>query len=420
MNKIDTDNKNINYDSIDFLTYNLKSSDDKYFYSILKDFTDCVLNKSKLSIENIILDYCTFLDKSNDNDIIESKDIANDIYIGYFYEEHVLEALYLGVLWKLYIDKVISLDPFYQNILAKLSNLRNNKDISNSPYKTQIDEIRGLLATKFLFNSTKNSCNNEFDNFDFHLKITHLLKYLEATGDYKESLKHLKLWKEFLLSKDEKIAKSYFNTILSFADWFEEIAADELHFFTSNVDDFLNNHLNEHIDKEDILFCGRSELEYHINFLAAEIMNRIFQEKFKNKDRIAILLPTCMKSPNSTECCAFEDNLGFKCSYCNNDCNIGKVAKRLANDSISVYTVSHSSNILSNLSDNDKKELAIVGVACVNNLIEGGWKITSCKIPPQCVILNQVGCKKHWTSEDIQTNFDFDKLDTLLNFKLNL
>ncbi|MDR1722043.1 MAG: DUF116 domain-containing protein, partial [Methanobrevibacter sp.] len=76
----------------------------------------------------------------------------------------------------------------------------------------------------------------------------------------------------------------------------------------------------------------------------------------------------------------------------------------------SVYVVPHASTLLSNLRDIDKKELAIVGVACVNNLIEGGWKISSYEIPPQCVILDYVGCKNHWADEAIETEFNLEKL----------
>ncbi|WP_269432279.1 hypothetical protein [Methanobrevibacter arboriphilus] len=30
--------------------------------------------------------------------------------------------------------------------------------------------------------------------------------------------------------------------------------------------------------------------------------------------------------------------------------------------------------------------------------------------PPQCVILDYVGCKKHWTPKNIQTTINFNKL----------
>ncbi|WP_225369851.1 DUF116 domain-containing protein [Methanobrevibacter arboriphilus] len=110
-----------------------------------------------------------------------------------------------------------------------------------------------------------------------------------------------------------------------------------------------------------------------------------------------------MKILKPHECNAVEDKLGLRCIACNNNCNIGEITKNLnsncnhednnCNDKIPVYIVSHSSSILSNLTNNDKINVSIIGVACINNLIEGGWKISSYGIPPQCVILDYVAVK---------------------------
>lgn len=60
---------------------------------------------------------------------IQLKNPADKVYMKSYQEEHVSEALYLGVLWKLYIEKSIKLDHFNQRILFKLSNLRNERNI---------------------------------------------------------------------------------------------------------------------------------------------------------------------------------------------------------------------------------------------------------------------------------------------------
>ncbi|WP_225369850.1 hypothetical protein [Methanobrevibacter arboriphilus] len=82
-------------------------------------------------------------------------------------------------------------------------------------------------------NNDNNKDSNEFDILGsienneinlINLKIDLLLKYLEATGDYKESLKHLNIWKEFFLNKDENTLKSYFKSIMSFVSFFEDYA----------------------------------------------------------------------------------------------------------------------------------------------------------------------------------------------------
>ncbi len=450
---------NLDY-NLNSITYNLNVENHLDYYQKIEEFTEIVLSKSKMFIEDIILDYKEFL----------TKNPVENVYIDSFFEEYILELLYFGVLWKLYIKNALNLDPFYQKILAKLSNLRNKKELIGSSYKVQIDEIRGILATKLLFNNngnkntnnTNNNGNNNMNNTDnnkdnnadnngnnkdinevdvsesienneinlINLKIDLLLKYLEATGDYKESLKHLNIWKEFFLNKDENTLKSYFKSIMSFVSFFEDYAKKELHIYTSNVETFKESYLEYHLNNEDIIFCGRSELEYHINLFGAEVMNKIFQKSFKARKKRVLLLPTCMRIPKTHKCNAVNDKLGLRCTSCNNNCNIGEITKNLngnynykdnnhedynyedndCNDEIPVYIVSHSSSILSNLTNDDKTNVSIIGIACINNLIEGGWKISSHGIPPQCVILDYVGCKKHWTPKNIQTTINFNKL----------
>ncbi|MCC7561353.1 MAG: DUF116 domain-containing protein [Methanobrevibacter arboriphilus] len=415
---------NLDY-NLNSITYNLNVENHLDYYQKIEEFTEIVLSKSRMFIEEIILDYKEFL----------TKNPVKNVYIDSFFEEYILELLYFGILWKLYIKNALNLDPFYQKILSKLSNLRNKKDLIGSSYKVQIDEIRGILATKFLFNNNGNNKDiNEVDVSEsienneinlINLKIDLLLKYLEATGDYKESLKHLNIWKEFFLNKDENTLKSYFKSIMSFVSFFEDYAKKELHIYTSNVETFKESYLEYHLNNEDIIFCGRSELEYHINLFGAEVMNKIFQKSFKARKKRVLLLPTCMRIPKTHKCNAVNDKLGLRCNSCNNNCNIGEITKNLngnynykdnnhedndCNDEIPVYIVSHSSSILSNLTNDDKTNVSIIGVACINNLIEGGWKISSHGIPPQCVILDYVGCKKHWTPKNIQTTINFNKL----------
>ena len=102
-----------------------------------------------------------------------------------------------------------------------------------------------------------------------------LLKWLEATGDYVQELKHLEIWKEFLNQKSEEEFALDLTSILMFADWFHETACKNLSQYTSQVNNFLDEKLADHIDKEDLIFCGRKQVEYHLNMLGAEIMNLI-------------------------------------------------------------------------------------------------------------------------------------------------
>jgi hypothetical protein len=443
------------------ITYNLNLENYEDYYLKIRKFTSDIIKESKIAIGEIIHDFQKFLFENPPKNLYINENFKKN----YNFEEHVFELLFLGVMWKNYIKVAIDLDPFYQDILAKLVDLRNQKNIinleekGNIDLKEKIDEIRGLLATKHLLtdniknildinheyyynnknnNNNKNSkyliSNGNHINFDNNFNIENLdllLNYLKATGDYEESLKHLFLWKQFFSKKNDYEINYYFNSILSFTTWFEKIANEELHDYIGNVYNFRENQLQNHVNNVNIIFCARNKSEYYLNMFGAEIMNRVFRYEFKRRDKIAIILPTCMKLQDNLfnefnsdtkginfPCKAIKDNLGFKCLSCNDKCNIGKITeiikKKGNNKNTNVYIATHNSAILSNIVKKDEEELGIVGVACINNLIEGGWKISSSGIPAQCVILDYVGCRKHWDNKGFSTNFNLTELNRIL------
>ncbi len=82
----------------------------------------------------------------------------------------------------------------------------------------------------------------------------------------------------------------------------------------------------------------------------------------------------------------------------------------------SVHLVPHESSVLS---DKDGKklfgdEVAILGIACVSNLISGGWKVKASDIAPQCVLLDHCGCRKHWHEQGIATDINMGQLRNVL------
>lgn len=56
----------------------------------------------------------------------------------------------------------------------------------------------------------------------------------------------------------------------------------------------------------------------------------------------------------------------------------------------------------------------VLGVTCVQNLLAGGWKALRLGLPPQCVLLDHCGCRKHWHAEGISTEIDEAELRRVL------
>ena len=301
-------------------------------------------------------------------------------------EEQALEALCIGVYWYLYGTTAMDLNSNIHQALANLAEYRRAFP-EDKPF---IDELRGKLLTKFLFKPYK---KNDEKLTGENLEL--LINFLEATGDYMDQIPH---FRNFTHNLDD---------CLTLTKWFCKNSHEFLGRYTSNLEKYFENNGNSHLMEEDVIFYHGHELEYHLNMLGAEIMNRTFREEYDKRPRKAIILPGCMNA-NSKKCKAKEDRLGHVCTFCNPKCNAYKITKEYPD--CEVYIISHESTAFKGAKKEDTEELAILGVTCVLNLISGGWKSRNLSIPPQCVLLEHVACKSHWLREDIYGKINEEEL----------
>jgi len=378
------------------ITYSLKGThnNSNEYYEEIKSFTDEILYEFEHFETSAISDFVFYLEK---NDISKIRS----------YNEYIFEFLMLGILWRIYSQKASCLDENPQKILEDLVKERNQ----NEPAKETIDIIRGMLMKPFLLSEDSKTLDLTINNFE------KLLVYLKAVGDFNQELKRLEVWKDFLKTKTPEISSKYLTNAFLFADWFEYRSKDILGQYTANVNKFLAEKYRDHFWKEDVIFCGRKEVEYHLNMVGAEIMNRSFKNEFNERPRKALLLPGCMRISQEL-CKAEETNLGLKCRRCTKHCNVNQLTDIGNKYEFEVYIVSHESSAFSKSSKKDRDELGIVGVACVSNLIAGGWKSDSLGIPAQCVLLDSASCKNHWHDEGVPTDINVDRLLELMNIKL--
>lgn len=305
-------------------------------------------------------------------------------------DEESLEALCIGVYWYLYGTTAMDLNSNIHLTLANLAEYRR----AFPEDKAFIDELRGKLLTKFLFRPyQKNDERLTQENLNL------LINFLEATGDYMDQIPHFRNFEHDL------------DDCLTLTRWFCKNSHKYLAEYTSALDKYLENNGTSHLMEEDVIFYHGHELEYHLNMLGAEIMNRIYRQDFEKRPRKAIILPSCMNA-NSSKCRASQDRLGHVCTFCNPKCNVYRITRQYPD--YEVYIVSHESTAFRGARKEDMDELGIIGVTCVLNLISGGWKSKNLSIPPQCVLLEHVACKNHWLSEDIYGSIDMLELNKKL------
>lgn len=371
------------------ITYSLRNhkQNSEQYYKDISVFTDKVLDKAYMELTTFLQDICDFISSSQVENI-RSK------------EEYVIDFLALSVFYKVYIGNAMALHTIPQKILKHISYNRHNKYL-----KSSIDYIRGILITLFAI--------HERSDVVYNLNgIQSLTKWMIAVGDFKQEVTRFNIITSFLIEKDEIYIKNFLDTILNFGEWFQNESKQALGIYTCNVEKFLEENHKAYRYKEDFVFCGRKEVEYHLNMVGAEIMNRAFRKDFLNTKRKLLLLPACMRKAG-INCKAIKTDMGYSCAGCRQDCRINELTKWGKNNNLQVFIIPHQSDAFSNKKIKSG-ESGIIGVACVLNLLDGGWKAKDLNFVPQCVLLDYCGCKKHWDKNGVLTDINAEQLEMVL------
>lgn len=382
----------LQYDKVDVspietITYNLRSEgfSSDLFYATLKDAAKAVLDKIYNESEDILHQYAFFLEE----DLHEKKRS---------YGEYAIEFLTIGITWHCYCQAVENTSHFILPVLENLYKMRGR----NSSLKRYIDVLRGKITTVFIVPHLGKGNHNtilDSENFD------RLVKWLSATGEFKDEVRRFGNWQHFFetITTDEK--NSYLKKVTNIADWFKDFSKAKLGMFTKQIEQFINNTLSEHKNQEDILFCGKSEVEYHINMIASEIMNQGFREEFQKTKEKTVLVPGCMRLQPAHLCRAQQQGDDITCTHCTKNCNVSRVTSLGRDKGFKTFIVPHSSGFtrwlerFSNQSNN-----GVIAVACTLNIVAGGYEMRDLDIPSQCVLLDYCGCKKHWHETGFPTD----------------
>ena len=372
-------------------TYNLKekNKNTQQYYSDVNHFTDIVIEKLKKEIDLFIVTYLKYLNVNNKK---MKKDKRN----------YYLEFLTLSILFNTYRNEIKKGNKSFEKVLKLLNIYRNKISI----LKLFIDPIKGILL----------GLNLKIKTIEYTNELERLSDWLEMTGEYEQKVKRIKKLILFYNSLSLNDKKLFLNKMDNIFNWFEKQSVKFIGDYTVNVGNYLKKDILNKKYKEDFIFCSKKRVEYHLNMVGAEILNRVYKNQFdRNKNKV-LLLPGCM-SINKNNCQAENYTFGKRCIYCNNKCNINKIKKIGQYNNFEVIIINHTTSL-----KNKKKikkifgnNVSVIGVACVLHLISGGWKLEDSNIPAQCVLLNYSGCKKHWTDKDIPTEIDLKKLLEIIN-----
>lgn len=379
------------------ITYSLRNKGSSFagYYEDISKFADEVMSVMDVNFGDIIRPFMDYVIQ-NGFENIRSK------------EEYELELLAIGVLWREYINKAVVLKDSSSRLLSWFAEKRKNGFLS----KALSDYIRGILETILLL-KTDNITEDLAASSDNFKK---LIKWLSASGNFLFYVKRLKLWEEFLNAQEKQMVTQYLHNVLETAEWFEKKSVDDIGIYTNNVEEYLKKEYLSHKWKEDIIYCGAGRIQYHLNMVGAEILNREFRGKFRETKEKWILLPACMRANYGKKCRAEETQNGYNCRQCTSKCNVNILTQMGKKYEFKVFIIPHESTPFTN-TEIKSGEIGIIGIACVLNLISGGWKAVDLGFVPQCVLLEYSGCKAHWSKTGVPTQINFERLLDTLDIK---
>ena len=380
----------------EIVTYSLRNgrNHSTQYYQDIATFTDEFLVEADAQIHPIVRAFQTYRQRSH---LEDSSTFA----------EYAFAWLTLGTLWSIYGSEAVGTSKTLQISLSKLVNLRRK-----TPFlKSGIDFLRGLITSLFM-RSEKRRSQTMTQPTMAHLD--QLLQWMAATGDFQEEVKQLQLWREFLASQTPPDVENYLNTAVSLADWFQSHSLTALGDYTPHVAQFLTDtHADDYRWREDAIFCGRQRVEYHMNMVGTEILNRAFRQEFLQTKQKLVLLPPCMKARQDGRCEAIETPMGERCGACEPGCRVHQVTQLGKKQGFTVLIIPHELNVFSNgnMTLKQDESLGIVGVSCPLTNVTGGWETKRLGVPAQGVLLDYCGCSWHWhLTGGISTDINFKQL----------
>ena len=360
------------------------------FYDDVSRFSDRLLAEIESHAEEVIRGYSEYVQS-------ELKEPPRS------QGEYAIELLTLGMVLKLYAGAARSTSGRAVRWARELFRLRSRWQRT----KPLADFLRARITRHYLMPNIGRTVLGQYSR-DW---LPRLIEWLQAAGEFKQECVRLSNWCGFLRSLPPAEAAQGLDTSAHLFAWFEREAEIALGAYTEGVARFLAGEYAARGCREDQIFCARRPEEYHLNMVAAEIVNRGLCEEFEQKHHRIVLVPACMRGPYETFCRARISGDDIQCASCSPGCGVNRITRRLRDMGTKVYLVPHAAGFSRWLERWQREpDTAVTAVACVLNILSGGYEMRARGIASQCVLLDYPGCQKHWRKEGIATGLNEDRL----------
>jgi hypothetical protein len=242
-------------------------------------------------------------------------------------------------------------------------------------------------------------------------RLPRLIAWLEATGEFEQESIRLVNWLHFLNTLPEPESAHLVEAAMKLLEWFRREADIALGAYSRGVRGFLETEYRDRGCREDQIFCGKDTVEYHLNMVASEIMNRGLRADFERTAHKVVLVPGCMRGAFENSCRGQITGTDIECAGCNPQCTVNRITQRMRGLGARVFIVPHSTGFSRWLARWQREpDTGVTAAACLLNIVPGGYEMRARGISSQCVLLDYPGCRKHWREQGIATGINEERL----------
>lgn len=154
--------------------------------------------------------------------------------------------------------------------------------------------------------------------------------------------------------------------------------------------------------------------QYYLYMMEFELVNRVYNDKFRKANFKIALLPYCLKE-SQDDCKAGQDEFDYRCMGCLRTCYINRISRILKEKEINPYILSQGrvKHLLETMHRKHGR-IGVLGIACVVELVWGMRLCMEAKVPVVGIPLNANRCPR-WMGRLRETSMDMDAIHRLLS-----